>query len=356
MVPCTRKKDRGAVALIVGIAMLILLGFAALAVDIGYVMVTRNELQNTADAAALAATRQLGVLYEGLTYQDQLAYVCDPAAIIPVAQETAQSNRAGGRNIAVNSADVTIGQWDAQTKTLTPTLNHPNAVEVIVRRDGQGNGPITTFFARAFGRSTVDLTSRATAALTSLSITGPGELGTPVGISKAWFRTGFCDQPIKFYPTGTLEGCAGWHTYDSSTHSNNQLRQILQGLNADTYQSPEAWAGATEFNFTGGTLGQQAFSDFETLFHTRRVLNDGRLDNDTDPNTWTTAVVVYDVDDCSNPQNELLIVGFATVTITQVIGPPTMTIEAKVICENIEPGRGGGTNYGTMGTIPGLVQ
>ena len=44
----------GMVAVIVAILLAVLLGFAALAVDIGHVMVVRNEIQNAADAAALA--------------------------------------------------------------------------------------------------------------------------------------------------------------------------------------------------------------------------------------------------------------------------------------------------------------
>ena len=47
---------------------------------------------------------------------------------------------------------------------------------------------------------------------------------------------------------------------------------------------------------------------------------------------------------------------FATVTITEVLVTPEKTINAQVVCENIEPGRGGGGQYGTKGAIPGLVE
>ena len=41
------------------IGLLSLLGFAALAIDVGYLFVVRNELQNAADAAALAGAGHL---------------------------------------------------------------------------------------------------------------------------------------------------------------------------------------------------------------------------------------------------------------------------------------------------------
>ena len=49
----------------------ILVGITALAVDVGHALVTQNELQNAADAAALASTRQMGVTYLALPLADQ---------------------------------------------------------------------------------------------------------------------------------------------------------------------------------------------------------------------------------------------------------------------------------------------
>ena len=130
----------------------------------------------------------------------------------------------------------------------------------------------------------------------------------------------------------------------------SQLSKILQGLKDGTYISPEATVGATEFNFTGGTVGS-AFDDMKALFDYMKT-----RDEDDNPDTWTTSVIVYDLDDCSNPKNEIKIVGFATAIIEEVTLPPAKIISAKVICENVEPNRGSGGEYGTKGSIPGLVQ
>ena len=46
--------ESGVAAITVAFFLVVLLGFAALAIDIGNVLVVRNELQNAADAAALS--------------------------------------------------------------------------------------------------------------------------------------------------------------------------------------------------------------------------------------------------------------------------------------------------------------
>jgi hypothetical protein len=55
-----RKDERGAVAIIVSLFLLFAgIGFAAFAIDLGYLHVAKNELQNAADAGALAGARAL---------------------------------------------------------------------------------------------------------------------------------------------------------------------------------------------------------------------------------------------------------------------------------------------------------
>lgn len=52
-------KERGVVAIIVALSMVVLVGFIGLALDTGKLFVTKTELQNSADACALAAAREL---------------------------------------------------------------------------------------------------------------------------------------------------------------------------------------------------------------------------------------------------------------------------------------------------------
>jgi len=53
------NKQRGAVAIITGLAMVVLVGFAGLALDGGRLYVNKTELQNAADSCALAAAFEL---------------------------------------------------------------------------------------------------------------------------------------------------------------------------------------------------------------------------------------------------------------------------------------------------------
>lgn len=85
------RNERGVVAPLVAIMLSVLLGAVALAIDVGYMMNTRTELQRIADGAALAGARTLGRLYEcnadlasctqPMPYEDQLNYEPDSAVI-----------------------------------------------------------------------------------------------------------------------------------------------------------------------------------------------------------------------------------------------------------------------------------
>lgn len=54
-----RLGERGAVAVYTAIILTVLIGFGALAVDIGYLYGVKNELHNAADAGALAGASKL---------------------------------------------------------------------------------------------------------------------------------------------------------------------------------------------------------------------------------------------------------------------------------------------------------
>jgi hypothetical protein len=84
-------------------------------------------------------------------------------------------------------------------------------------------------------------------------------------------------------------------------------------------------------------------------------------DANKDPVTgeWDVKIPVYDSDDCSNPNGTILIVGFATATVTQVIEAPDKQIIAEVTCDEIIDGRPGGTvvdgDFSPLSTAPALV-
>ena len=395
------KNQAGVSAVIVAICLTMLIGFTALAVDVGYMYVTKNELQNVADAAALAGAGYLGLIYEGLPYEDQPTQVFSRANIVGVAQQVAGKNQAAKMNISVNN-DVTIGTWDCGTGTLIPMADPivgPNAVRVVARRDGIANGPILTFFARIFNINTVNVSADATAALTGPAFVEEGELKVPFSLSENNFPND-CTNPIIFSPTA--ESCAGWHNFldpaNASTMPDKMLGLIqgdvqeYDGLvsgpdwldqNFDMNAPPDAEVtpevGITdEFNHQGGTvaslfLGGRLGNTDNDINLPDEILGDAkhpapfpalfdyfrRRDDDGDDNIWTATVPVYEDDDvCENPSGAIPIVGFATIEIIMPNPPPDSSVSVFVYCDlNIVDGRGGGGGFGnTIGNIPNLVE
>lgn len=159
------KEQSGAVAILVAICLIVFIGFAAFAIDIGHLYLARNELQNAADAGALAGARFL--------YNDYGTSVNTNAN--GIASEAATANKSENVSVEVNwtggnTGDVQRGHWSFGAGTLerdfypsdneNPTVlwgvseeeldQNPdfiNAVRVVARREAT---PITKFFAQIF--------------------------------------------------------------------------------------------------------------------------------------------------------------------------------------------------------------
>ncbi len=164
------RDRRGAVAAWVALMLVVLLGMAALAVDMGFLWVMRNRLQSTADAAALAGASQLGV---------------DEATVKAEAVAYAQRNLPpGGHGTALAEPDVVLGHWDDDTRTFipmgttaapgeacsnpVPQETNPNclpldAVKVTTRRTQANGNPVQLFFAGVLGIQTADVVTAAIA-------------------------------------------------------------------------------------------------------------------------------------------------------------------------------------------------
>lgn len=65
--PSSWRRQRGAVAILVGLSLFILVGMLALVLDLGHLYVAKTELQNAADAAALSGAKELDGTLAGVT-------------------------------------------------------------------------------------------------------------------------------------------------------------------------------------------------------------------------------------------------------------------------------------------------
>lgn len=160
-----RPRRRGAVAAQVAVSLTTLVGFMALAVDVGVMYNSKAELQRTADAAALAAAAELGDYSQG-----------DPLSMaVTVAGNYASTNQVLNAPLGLSADDVVFGRAFIDESTgryvFQETENFPNAVRVFARRtEGSPSGPIPLFFANVFGLASTNITARATAVLTPRDI------------------------------------------------------------------------------------------------------------------------------------------------------------------------------------------
>jgi len=146
------SKRRGVAAVFVMVLLPVIVGFAALTVDVGYLYNVKTELQNSADAGAMAAAAQLA--------QPDL-FVGTPSG---VAQQYANLNSPDHGNV-VAASDVHVGFWDSATGTFTEGGLPANAVRVIARRSEANGNPVGLLFAAALGRTYTDVAAAATAAV-----------------------------------------------------------------------------------------------------------------------------------------------------------------------------------------------
>ncbi|MFH1245194.1 MAG: VWA domain-containing protein [Candidatus Omnitrophota bacterium] len=146
------RSKKGVSLLWMAVIASVLAATGAFAVDLGRLWLARNELQNVADAAALAGASALGSTHNEVRAR---------------ARDVACENSAGGESIQLNAAEIEPGNWDADTKAFTPldilSGTGGNAVRVTASRTCDSNGPIGLCFGRLLGEDQVELTACAIA-------------------------------------------------------------------------------------------------------------------------------------------------------------------------------------------------
>ncbi|GAC1475917.1 MAG: hypothetical protein NVSMB9_29350 [Isosphaeraceae bacterium] len=164
----TRSSRRGVVVPIVGVLLVVLTGFLALAYDLGRVAVVHGQIQNAADAAALAGASALGT--------DNLLIFpatqgTDIATAVTRAQTFAQANAYdlnGTTSVILDPvSDVTVGILTTPTDLSQPlaTLGMTpfNSVQVRSYVDALHGGSLNFLFAPVLGRRYTDVQATSTA-------------------------------------------------------------------------------------------------------------------------------------------------------------------------------------------------
>jgi len=233
------KHQRGSVAVVVGISIFVLVGMIGLALDMGQMFVNKTELQNAADACALAAARELDGNVDALTRAD--------AAGVLVGTR----NRVGFQGVAVTltAADISYNA------NLSPNSGYQTSAA--------GAGPATARFAmcrvertdigmwfmgvRGFGDQTVRAYAVATLAPSQTTCAIPiGMCKMPGGSAPAfglvagqWYSGKFSSG------TPSTTGSYNWIDFNPGGGGANEIKDLLSG------------PGQCQLPPTGTQVGQQ---------------------------------------------------------------------------------------------------
>lgn len=143
--------EKGAVAITVALMAPVLIGMAALAVDVAYYRSVHGQLQMAADAAALAAVQSLD----------------SESSAISAATEFAGRNVPANYGVVTTPENVELGTYDADTRMFTPSDGiwiDINAVRVTAERSPANGNELKRFLGRILGDGAVSARASAVAA------------------------------------------------------------------------------------------------------------------------------------------------------------------------------------------------
>jgi hypothetical protein len=205
--------ERGVTLALLALGGAVLIGMAAIAIDLGMLMTAKTQGQRVADAAAHAGAVRLAQL-----------------AKAPKAEREAEAREAARETAARN--DILGQNYDAaymQDGDITFPEDHK--VRAVVYRNRSRDNPLGTFFASILGINEVDMAVDATAAV---FIGGAAECSLPIALPDRWTESvGNPDWPTlddTFDPDDTEDegtddyiawqgGDGGFHTgYDDDSY------------------------------------------------------------------------------------------------------------------------------------------
>ncbi len=228
----TNRDRRGAILVLAALMMAALVGMVAFAVDYGYLLKVRTDLQRSADASSLAAVQDLIRQADGT--QD-----------LNKARETARAyarDNLDDASIQVASEDIEIGRYDPSSIYSNVTLLNNgtfDTVRVTLRRDGASNPTVPLFFARVLGMQQATVTATATAVLQKAEMLQPGAEVLPFATPKTLWDSLEPGDTWSAYGDGKLQDENGndvpgdWGTLDigATDNSTSELNdQINNGL------------------------------------------------------------------------------------------------------------------------------
>lgn len=335
------QPQRGSIMLMAAPLVFVLVSLTALSIDIARIMVARNELQNAADAAALAGAGQLD------------SYIApDWDAAESAAEIAITRNKA--RGLWLESAVIESGFWPIHGQgplrayddgPATPQLNENPAVRVSVSlADGVNGGQLPLLFAPVFQRYVASLTVNAVAVIATPGFASEGSL-FPMVLNKCMFdqywTNGQPNDPNQVVRIGSAyhyPGCSvgQWSSLDLFSQSAKVTKTLLS---------------------TGNTielaLDDEVFIQSGTETSIYGVVQDLI---DAKGGSWDVLIPVVDKADLSS-SGAVPIVAFAPFRLTAAVGGDDKYIEGTFIANYKAPGTSGGLGGGTFfgATTPAIL-
>jgi hypothetical protein len=236
-----RRRQRGAVAIIVGLSLAVLIGAVGLALDGGRLYVNKTETQNAADACALAASKEL-------TGAPNI-----PLTRFPIAESAgrlvATRNNVNLQSHPVANGDITVEFSTALTGAPWVSAGSATGDAKYVRCTITETG-IAPWFMQVLGFGDQTVQSLATATLAPsqgactaipIGICAPTPAAPDFGLVVGqWLDANFGTG-------GQLTGSFGWLDFSPPNGGASELAALLRGTGACTVETgqPVGQSGAT---------------------------------------------------------------------------------------------------------------
>jgi hypothetical protein len=321
-----------------------MLGFSAMAVDLGVVYSVRNELQNAADAAALAGANTM------ITADSDGYAVMALGTGIATAKQYSLLNKSMDQNLTLLDGDIVAGLWDFDANGFSITSpsgpDELTAIEVKVRRDDVVNSPVSTYFARALGISDVNIQARSVALLGYAGSTQAGQVDLPIAIKKEALTGGDgpdCGKTLEFHDENNENG--EWTTFFTWPTNDPEVSDFVTG----DREIPPLEVG-DDINVINGNLSNNTFDQLFERFQAEGSDTNGDLVVDY----WRVLLPVIDP---GGSATQSKVAGFCYFVITNVRPAPDKDLTGYLECGLVvDNSTTGGENFGSRAEFAKLIR
>jgi Flp pilus assembly protein TadG len=234
----------GGIAISAALVILVVMGFAALTLDIGHLISVKSELQKAAEAGALAGARALALPMDVTDWN----WENGKASAVSTVQKNVADNLSLGD---FNAGNVQTGFWDltwtsetapanllgsANPAAFVPAAGQVAAVKVTLRKTQDGTGssaPMAAYFAAVLGISSMGAQASAVAMISPPTII-PYPDAFPFALPETWVKQHWKDKPPLSFGIAAnqhVDSGGQWTSFKSEENSANYIDGLIMGTN-----------------------------------------------------------------------------------------------------------------------------